>query len=218
MDPKSHAAIAYEKLTDMISAGRIKPGERLPTIPLAKEFGISRTPVMEALKRMEGEGIVVFRSGNGAWVIDPSPQEVRDVYVVRATLEALALELSFEGIDAPTRIALKQYVELEQEYFRMGDKIRSIQAGLDFHRSLAERCPNRYLVNCIRSAIAASAAYQLLLEPEGSAAGRRYPGEHERLLELVAAREKAQALQFLHEHILKSFEASFCPVSPICPA
>ncbi len=209
VDSKSHALLAYDKLMDMISAGRIKPGERLPSIPLAEEFGVSRTPVIEALKRMENEGIVVFKSGNGAWVIDPTKREIRDVYVVRTALEALALDLAFERISSPSLIGLGKYVELEQEYFRLGEKINYVKAGLDFHRELARHCGNGYLVHSIESVMSTTYAYLLLFEPERDIAGARYPDEHRELLDLIGAGRRSEAKEYLQGHLMASFDANF---------
>ena len=208
-DSRSHAQLAYDMLMDMISVGRIKPGERLPTIPLAEEIGVSRTPVIEALKRMENEGIVVFKSGNGAWVIDPTKREIGDLYLVRAHLEALALELSFPSISSPLLIGLRKYVELEQEYFKLGEKIGRIRAGLDFHRELAKCCPNSYLVGCIMNSIATTFAYLLLFQPEGNAASGRYPDEHQRLLDSIGAGDLESAKRYMQKHVTESFDSNF---------
>ena len=96
-DNRRHADLVYDTLMDMIFNGELKPGDRLPTIPLAQKIGVSRTPVLEALKIMQNEGIVVFKSSNGAWLINPTVQEINDLYVVRANLERLALSITFDS-------------------------------------------------------------------------------------------------------------------------
>ena len=211
MESKRHADFAYDRLIEMIAAGKLKPGTRLPTVPLAEEMGISRTPVIEALKRMQGEGIVVFKTSNGAWLADPTKKEIGDVYFVRATLEGLALELGFPFITPMVLIELKRHAELEKEYYATGDRVKFLKAGLDFHRELAECCPNRYLATCINSSLATTFAYVLLLEfrNENNKGAKRSAPAHKDLMDAIIAGDKAGAVKMVQESLMEAFRCTF---------
>lgn len=206
---RRNADIAYDYLIEMISKNELKPGDRLPTIPLANALGISRTPVLEALKRMQGEGIVVFKSSNGAWLINPTIKEINDVYIVRAALEKLALDISFELITRPTTIKLKSFMELEREYCQAGNKNKTIRAGLDFHRFLARCCPNSYLVSCIENSIATTYAYLLLFKDKGDETTSFSYKAHDNLLTLIESGEKEKALTLIQNNLLEAFTHTF---------
>lgn len=200
----SPALHAYREMMQLIAEGEFKPGDRLPTVPLAGRFGVSRTPVTEALKRMEGEGIVTFTLGSGARLIAPTAKEIHDTYFVRSHLESLALDLGFERITRPTVIRLETFVEMERAYFNTGEKINCIQAGLDFHRELAKASENDRLISYIDNALTASFVYLVLLEPARHELAAQHPGQHHRLIELVSAGKREKAIQFLREHVLES--------------
>ncbi len=200
----SPALHAYREMMQLISEGEFKPGDKLPTLPLARRFGVSRTPVTEALKRMEGEGIVSFTLGSGARLINPTAKEIHDTYLVRANLERLSLELGFERISRPLLIQLETYVEMEREYFDTGEKINCIESGLDFHRELAKASENERLTSYINNALTASFVYLVLLEPARHNLAAQHPGQHHRLLELIASKERETAIAFLERHVLES--------------
>lgn len=201
LSPVEHS---YRELMRLIADGEFRPGERLPALSLAQRFGVSRTPVIQALKRMEAEGIVFFTPGSGARLIDPGAKEIRDTYLVRAHLEGLALRLGFDNIDAPAMIRLEKQVEMEKAYFEGGDKINCLQAGLDFHRELAQACRNDRLNSYIENALKATFIYLMLLEPRGHSQASVHPGQHARLLKLIASGEKEKAVSFLMTHIEES--------------
>ena len=208
---KRHADFAYDRLLEMIADGELKPGMRLPTIPLAKEMGISRTPVIEALKRMQAEGIVIFKTSNGAWLTYPTKKEIGDVYFVRATLEGLALGISFPSITPMTLIELKRHTELEKEYYASGDRVKFLKAGLDFHRELADCCPNRYLATCIVNSLATTFAYVLLLEFRGgnSEGAERSPVAHQALMDAIASGDKEGAVGMVQDSLMEAFRCIF---------
>lgn len=200
----SPALHAYREMMQLIAEGEFKPGDKLPTVPLARRFGVSRTPVTEALKRMEGEGIVTFTLGSGARLIAPTAREIHDTYLVRAHLESLALELGFIRVTRPMLIRLETYVEMEREYFNTGEKINCIQAGLDFHRELAMASENDRLVSYINNALTACFVYLVLLEPARHGLAAQHPGQHHSLVELVAGGKREEAVCFLRKHVLES--------------
>ncbi|HPQ37660.1 MAG TPA: GntR family transcriptional regulator [Synergistaceae bacterium] len=200
----SPAEYSYQELLRVIGDGTFAPGDRLSALALAKRFGVSRTPVIQALKVLEAEGIVSFCPGSGARLINPTAKEICDTYLVRGYLEVLALELGFENMDAPRKIRLEKQIALEKAYFREGEKISCIRSGLDFHRELAMASENSRLISYVENILKATFVYLVLLEPKNYAPSSVHPDEHAHLLDLILQGKKKEACSFLEKHIEES--------------
>ena len=100
--------VVFETLRQKILKGELKPGERLIEVALAQRLGVSRTPVREAIHKLEQEGLVVMAPRKGAQVATISAQSVRDVLEVRKAMECLAVCLAISRITRQERIALRQ--------------------------------------------------------------------------------------------------------------
>ena len=199
----------YDGVLNLISEGKLRPGEHIPTLPLATQFGVSRTPVSEALKRLASEGIVRFKAGNGAWLIKPTAEEVRDIYVVRRSLEVTALKLAFDGYKAQDFIEAKKNIELEKIYNECGDKINCIKVGLDFHLNLLTPCKNTFIIKFLNSILTTNFAYLILLEYSKQRLINERPNDHSILLEYIMMRDEDKSVSFLSDHIVDSFNISF---------
>jgi DNA-binding GntR family transcriptional regulator len=200
----SPAEYSYQELLRVIADGTFAPGDRLSALALAKRFGVSRTPVIQALKVLEAEGIVCCSPGSGARLINPTEKEIRDTYTVRGHLEALALELGFPNMDTPRKIRLEKQIALEKAYFQEGEKIAAIQAGLEFHRELALSSENARLISYVENILKATFIYLVLLEPKNNSPSAVHPEEHAHLLDLILRKKRDEALVFLREHIEES--------------
>ena len=102
--------VVFETLRDAIIKQVLKPGERLMEIQLADEMGVSRTPVREAIRKLELEGLVVMVPRKGAYVAGVSMKDIHEVYEVRAALEMLAVSLAAERITDEELDALERQV------------------------------------------------------------------------------------------------------------
>lgn len=199
------APSAYTSIIEMIASGELHPGEHLPALELSQRFGMSRTPVIAALKQLENDCIVVFRSGNGAWLANPTAGEVRDLYALRGELETFALKLSAPSIKTTDIIELRKYVALEQEYIKQGDKLNTFRSGLDFHRALFSLCSNKFLVDCLNRNITAIFAFLVLLDRHLGDRELTHPSDHEKLIEHLSDKQYEKAVRFLGRHIEKAY-------------
>ncbi|MEU4568902.1 GntR family transcriptional regulator [Micromonospora sp. NPDC023956] len=91
---------AYEALRSAILSGTIRPRERLGEVELSRQFGVSRTPVREALRRLTAEGLVVSQPNRGARVAEWSLADLQEIYEIRARLESYGAALAAKRIDA----------------------------------------------------------------------------------------------------------------------
>lgn len=149
---KVHAALVRRILRD-----ELKPGARLSDSTLAGELGVSRTPVREALVRLEGEGFLEADPGRGFFVKPLAAGEVRDVYPVLWTLETMALR----ACPVPSAALLAELERINAD-MRADAALpeRRIELDTRWHRTLLERCGNRYLLETLASTKAVIRRYE----------------------------------------------------------
>ena len=126
--------VVFETLRQKILKGELKPGERLIEVALAQRLGVSRTPVREAIHKLEQEGLVVMAPRKGAQVATISAQSVRDVLEVRKAMECLAVCLAISRITPQERIALRQAEEAFSAASRGNDLRLIAQKDEEFHK------------------------------------------------------------------------------------
>lgn len=138
--------IVLEALREAIVNGVLIPGERLMEIQLAEEMGVSRTPVREAIRKLELEGFVVMIPRKGAYVAGVSFKDVKDVFEIRAALEGLAAGLAAEKV---TQEEIEQ-MERALHYEREPDSLEEmVQSDTDFHALLYKASRNERLINIL---------------------------------------------------------------------
>lgn len=109
--------VVFENLREAILEGKLKPGQRLMEVQLAEQLGVSRTPVREAIRKLELEGLVVMLPRKGAYVANMSLKDIMDVLEVRASLEGLAAYLAAERISDEDIKKLKDISEEFKKHF-----------------------------------------------------------------------------------------------------
>ena len=134
--------VVFENLREAIVEGRLKPGQRLMEVQLAEQLGVSRTPVREAIRKLELEGLVVMLPRKGAYVANMSLKDLIDVLEIRASLEGLAASLAAEritdedikkfGFDVPMKRAGQPF-ELAPAYVYLASEDSSYVTGQVIH-------------------------------------------------------------------------------------
>jgi len=136
----------YRHLLDRVYTGHLPAGTRVKDTDIARDLGVSRTPVREALLRLAREGVLNADTGRGFQVPHLDGSEMRETGTVLSTLECLALESS-EDIP-PDRLARLGVIDRELAQTR-GDADRSVALDEEWHRVLLEGCPNQRLQGMI---------------------------------------------------------------------
>lgn len=111
--------VIFDTLREAIIAGELKPGERLMEVKLAEKMGVSRTPVREAIRKLELEGLVEMLPRKGAHVAELSVKDIMDVLEVRATLDGLATALAAERI---TDEEIKKLEHVHSQFLNYANK------------------------------------------------------------------------------------------------
>lgn len=125
--------VVFNTLRRAILRGELKPGERLMEIQLANKLGVSRTPIREAIRKLELEGLVLMIPRRGAEVAEITEKNLRDVLEVRCALEELAVQLACDRMDAEGLVRLKEAAEKFREVLDSDDITQIAQADVLFH-------------------------------------------------------------------------------------
>ena len=135
--------VVFNTLRQAILKGELKPGERLMEIALAEKLGVSRTPIREAMRKLELEGLVVMIPRRGAQVANITEKDLNDVLEVRITLENMAIEKACANMtDADIR-KLEQAAEVFQTSTAEGDLVKMAEADVNFHEVIYEAADNK---------------------------------------------------------------------------
>lgn len=198
--------IVFETLRDAIINQVLRPGERLMEIQLAEELGVSRTPVREAIRKLELEGLVVMLPRRGAYVAGISMKDILEVFEVRAALEALAASLAAERITDEELDEMERQLVKETEETEANNLRNIVEIDTTFHDLLYKAARNERLVNFVN-------LLQEQLHRFRSASLAR-PGrsktaleEHRKILEAIAARDAKLAERLAREHIENAEQA-----------
>lgn len=192
--------IVFETLREAIINAVLKPGERLMEIQLAEEMGVSRTPVREAIRKLELEGFVVMIPRKGAYVAGISMKDIADVFEIRAAMEGLAAALAAERITEEELESLERILVKIGEYVEKNDLEKLIEADTQFHETLFKASRNERLVQIVtilREQI------QRFRTASLSTPGRmKYAlEEHKKIVEAVSERNVELARALATEHI-----------------
>lgn len=141
--------VVFQTLRQAILRGELKPGERLLEIHLAQRLGVSRTPIREAIRKLELEGLVVMIPRRGAVVASITEKDLKDVLEVRRTLEIMAAEVACERI---TPELLEKLEKAGEEFRRLKDSEDVTElaiADVRFHEIIYEATDNARLINIL---------------------------------------------------------------------
>lgn len=137
--------LAYQALKEMISNHRFQPGTRLNVESLAKEMGVSRTPLWEAVSRLEQEGLVKNIPNRGVFMDELTPQQALQLYEVREMLEGMAARLAASNISPSALKRMKNNLGKQEQVVAEGDLVGYSQLDFEFHAIVYEACGNPYL-------------------------------------------------------------------------
>jgi DNA-binding GntR family transcriptional regulator len=195
----SYADSVYERLKADILDGGIEPGERLLEDELSTRFKVSRTPVREALNRLEADGLVVDSPGRGVVVTEFGEDEILEGYVIRGVLEGVAARLAAQRATELDIHRLELVLDALEKAGTANDIDTAIRLSGDFHSQLWQLAGNRRLLKLMRDIEATMGRYQRLTMAHP---GRTQQAihEHHEILDAIRARDldRAEALGRAH--------------------
>lgn len=194
----------FEHLETDILSGKYQRGEILTETKLSQELGVSRTPIREALRRLEQEHIIE-ESGKGSVVLGITQKDMEDVFKIRCQLEPLAAGIAMEKCTEEDLEKLKEIVDLQEFYMEKGDAEKIKQMDNNFHILIYDACGStifhdvlvplhnkiqKYRKNAVKSSSRAHASV----------------AEHRAIYEAMAARDKELTEQCVLKHVVNAYD------------
>ena len=204
--------VVFNTLRHAILKGELEPGERLMEIALAQKLGVSRTPIREAIRKLELEGLVVMVPRKGAEVADITEKDLRDVLEVRTALEELSIELAMKNMNDDDYKQLREANELFAKDSEGDDLIKIAEADVAFHEIIYMATGNKRLIQMINNLREQMYRYRLEYIKDKSTHARLVE-EHNKIIDAMKKNDvtAAKAAIKLHvenqeENILKSIK------------
>lgn len=192
--------VVFNTLRQAILRGELAPGERLMEIQLAERLGVSRTPIREAIRKLELEGLVLMIPRKGAEVANISETSLREVLEVRRSLEELAIELACQRITEEELRELELAENVFAEAIRKGDIMTIAESDERYHDVIYQATENSRLVQILSNL--REQMYRYRLEYIKDADKRQILiVEHEHILRALKAHNIAEAKGAVREHI-----------------
>lgn len=192
--------VVFKTLRRAILKGELQPGERLMEIALANKLGVSRTPIREAIRMLELEGLVLMIPRRGAEVAGITEKNLRDTLEVRRALEELAIELSCTRI---TDEELEELRKAEKDFvisIKNKDIIEIARADEKFHDIIFTSTGNDKLVQMINNLREQMYRYRLEYV-KAESTRNQLMSEHEMIMKALRSRDKSEAKRIIAEHI-----------------
>ena len=195
-----HRDVVFKTLRQAILKGELEPGERLMEIQLAERLGVSRTPIREAIRKLELEGLVLMIPRRGAEVAKISEKNLRDVLEVRRSLEELAIDLACQRIQEEELETLREAQKEFAAAVAAGDAMEIAQTDEKFHEIIYSGTGNQKLMQILSNL--REQMYRYRLEYIKDANKRQILlVEHEQILKALSLRHVQEARLAVREHI-----------------
>ena len=195
--------VVCETLRDAVRRGILQPGERLMEIQLAEDLGVSRTPVREAIRKLEMEGYVIMMPRRGTYVADLSIRDINEVFEIRTSLESLASGLAAERITEDELEKLQRLLVEIGAYIKSGDMESIVRTDTEFHDLLYQASRNSRLVGIISNLRQQLTRFRTT--------SMSFPGrlkatleEHRKIVEAIAQGDEKAARKAAEHHMEKS--------------
>src|SRR4051812_20544651 len=194
----SRSELAYQKLRQAIEAGELKPGQRVMEVEIAEWLDVSRTPVRDALRRLESEGMLEMEPRNGLVVASMSRQAMLELYVMREVLEGTAARLCARNA---SDIELLELSELVKREAKLADDLGAlVRHNRQFHEAVHRGAHNRYLeksLSAVNDSMWLLGKSQMLIADRAQEAVR----EHAELFGAIERRDAQAAEELARRHV-----------------
>ena len=205
--------LVLRKLRDAILSGHFRPGQRLPERELVQQMGVSRTPIREALRKLELQGLVTAIPYKGPVVTTPTVEDARALFEVRAALEGLAVALFTRRADQAVLDRLHAHIAASERAWSRRSVPEVLDANNALHDEIASGCDNpllQQMLGNLRDRI-------VLLRVE-SLSYRDRPrhsiAEHRAIVEQIAQRKASEASRLMEQHIMRAWRAARAQLAP----
>ncbi len=201
--PSSSVTRLYDHIKDQAISFRIKPGERLNEVDLAKKLGASRTPLREALNRLTAEGLLTFERGRGFFCRELKPREIFELYQLRATLEVASVRLACESATDKELEEVKDFLletgtdrgSLSSEQLVEFDEI--------FHERIVSFTRNSEMARVLKNV---NERIKFFRWVDMDNRRNETQHEHRNILQAICARDVDKAAELMNRHITRRLD------------
>ncbi len=195
----------FHRLREDILSGKYKEGDELKEVAIGEELGVSRTPVREAFRQLELEGLIQIIPNKGAYVTGITEKDVKDIYMIRSLLEGLCARWACEHITREQMEEMEENIYLSKFHAQKGHLEQLAELDNRFHEILYEACNSKLLEHQLRD----FHEYVLRVRKKTLSNANRGPKsnqEHEQLMEAIKAGDADKAERLANMHIINAYE------------
>lgn len=195
----------FHKLREDILSGKYEENEELKEVAIGEELGVSRTPVREAFRQLELEGLIQIIPNKGAYVTGITEKDVKDIYMIRSLLEGLCASWATEHITSEQLEEMEENVYLAKFHAEKGHLEQLAELDNRFHEILYEACDSKMLEHQLKD----FHQYVLRVRKKTLSSKSRGPQsnlEHEGILEAIKAGDGELARKLAHDHMMNAYD------------
>lgn len=195
----------FHRLREDILSGKYKEGDELKEVAIGEELGVSRTPVREAFRQLELEGLIQIIPNKGAYVTGITEKDVKDIYMIRSLLEGLCARWTCEHITDEQMEEMEENIYLSKFHADKGHLEQLAELDNRFHEILYEACNSKMLEHQLRD----FHEYVLRVRKKTLSNANRGPKsneEHEMIMEAIRAKDADKAEKLANMHMLNAYE------------
>ena len=195
----------FSKIREDILSGKYKDHEELKEVAIGEELGVSRTPVREAFRQLELEGLIQIIPNRGAYVTGISAKDVQDIYMIRSRLEGLCARWATAHITPEQLDEMEENVYLAEFHAGKGHMDQIAELDNRFHQILYEACDSKMLEHLLMDyhQYVQSVRQKTLSNIERSTASNK---EHRAIMEAIKAGNADLAEKLAHEHMINAYD------------
>ena len=194
----------FHKLRDDILNGKYKENDELRDVAIGEELGVSRTPVREAFRQLELEGLIQIVPNKGAYVTGITRKDVQDIYMIRSLLEGLCARWATENITEEQMAEMEENIFLSKFHAEKGHYDQLAELDNRFHEILYEACNSKMLEHQLRD------FHQYVLRVRKKTLsnvnrGRKSNEEHEQIMDAIKAKDADRAEALANAHMINAY-------------
>ncbi len=195
----------FHKIREDILNGRYKVKEELREVAIGEEMGVSRTPVREAFRQLELEGLIRIVPNKGAYVTGITVKDVKDIYMIRSLLEGLCAKWATENISKEQMEEMEENIFLSEFHAAKGHTEQMAELDNRFHEIMYEACNSKMLEHALKD------YHQYVLRVRKKTLSTRTRStesnaEHRKIMEAIRSGDGERAQQLANRHMINAYE------------
>ena len=194
----------FNRIREDILNGKYKDKEELKEVAIGEELGVSRTPVREAFRQLELEGLIQIIPNKGAYVTGIKVKDIRDIYMIRSKLEGLCARWACENITEEQLEEMEENIYLAEFHATKGHMDQMAELDNRFHNILYESCNSKMLEHLLKDYH--QYVWRIRKQTLKSARGAVSNGEHRLIMEAIKEKNPDKAEQLANMHMINAYD------------